>query len=114
MLSNIKPVPTATQSIGFSATNTGTFNSCISNWSIPCNKAPPPVMHTPRSIISADSSGGVFSRTFLLIERLMKPIHVRLFRFQKNESQSFLVNQLPYHVREFPSIHHGYLDKLFQ
>ena len=63
IFSNIIPVPTATQCIGFSAINTGTFSSSAKSMSIPCSKAPPPVRITPRSMISADNSGGVRSNT---------------------------------------------------
>lgn len=40
MLSSMTPVPTATQSIGFSATRTGTLSSSARSWSSPFNSAP--------------------------------------------------------------------------
>ena len=59
------PQPSATQSSGVSATNTGTFNPCSRNLSKFFNKAPPPVKKIPLFTISADNSGGVCSRTCL-------------------------------------------------
>ncbi|MNN34966.1 hypothetical protein D3C81_1487990 [compost metagenome] len=54
-----------TQCIGSSATQTGTCSCSESSSSSPLSSAPPPVRTTPRSIISADSSGGVRSSTDL-------------------------------------------------
>ena len=65
ILSNNKPVPSATHVSGLSATNTGTFSSCDNNLSNPSISAPPPVITIPLSIISADNSGGVCSSTLL-------------------------------------------------
>ncbi|MNC34540.1 hypothetical protein D3C75_829770 [compost metagenome] len=45
--------------------STGTCSSSASSSSNPLSRAPPPVKITPRSIISADNSGGVRSSTDL-------------------------------------------------
>ncbi|MNI72475.1 hypothetical protein D3C73_1284200 [compost metagenome] len=65
MLSNALPVPTATQSSGFSATITGIPVSRANSLSRLRSNAPPPVNTMPRSIISAANSGGHFSRVTL-------------------------------------------------
>src|SRR5690606_35199208 len=59
--SSARPVPIATQSKAFSAIWTGIPVSLLNNLSILRNNAPPPVKTIPRSIISAASSGGLFS-----------------------------------------------------
>src|SRR5690606_8170607 len=61
-LSSAFPVPTATQSRGFSATSTGMPVSRDSSLSRLRSSAPPPVSTMPRSMMSAASSGGVRSR----------------------------------------------------
>ncbi|MNV56410.1 hypothetical protein D3C71_1486930 [compost metagenome] len=58
-------MPTATQSSGFSATMTGMPVSRARSLSRLRSSAPPPVSTMPRSIMSAASSGGHFSRVTL-------------------------------------------------
>jgi len=48
-----------------SARLTGRSVSSLNLSSRPASKAPPPVRTIPLSLISADNSGGVFSRAFL-------------------------------------------------
>ena len=82
MLSSKMPVPIATQLSGLSDTKTGTFNSSASRWSMPWIKAPPPVKKIPRSIISAESSGGVLSSTLFAALTINRPTRPKLSQFQ--------------------------------
>src|SRR4051794_15218424 len=61
--SRARPVPTATQFNGFSATWQGTPVTWVSNLSMLRSIDPPPDMTMPLSMMSLDSSGGVFSST---------------------------------------------------
>ena len=65
-LSIILPIPLTTQSIGYSAQKEGIPVSRFIKESIPLRLAQPPVILIPSSMISALSSGGTFSNTFLI------------------------------------------------
>ena len=60
------PAPKTTQSKGASAICTGIFVSLFINVSKPLNRAPPPASIIPFSMMSAASSGGVFSNVVLI------------------------------------------------
>src|SRR5207249_8472833 len=56
--SKARPVPSATQSRGFSATWQGTPVTCVRSLSTLRRSAPPPDMTMPLSMMSEESSGG--------------------------------------------------------
>ena len=64
--SNSFPAPSATHVNGVSDINIGTFKFVSSISTIPFNNAPPPVNTIPFSIISADNSGGEFSKILVI------------------------------------------------
>ena len=66
MSSRRTPVPSATHVNGVSAIKVGIVNSSSNKSTSPVNFAPPPVRTNPFSTISADNSGGVCSKTFLV------------------------------------------------
>lgn len=86
MISAYFPVPAATTSIASCTVNVLTPVFCSINASIPCSMAPPPVRTIPRSMISAASSGGVFSRTPWTVSTICQVVSRKAVRISSEVS----------------------------
>ena len=83
--SSAMPVPMATQDRGSSASCTGSSVSSMTQVVNPFNNDPPPVMMMPFDIISADSSGGVFSNVNLTVSIITETASRNASRISREE-----------------------------
>jgi hypothetical protein len=104
------PVPNTTQVNGFSARKTGTPVSLEIKYSKPRSRHPPPVRIIPRSTISAESSGGVFSRTRFTPSNIWSVGSLRAFLISLLSSSRVLGNpeiaSLPFYFHCISSLIH--------